>query len=1259
MVIIILISHVEAFVRERVKILVNSVFEKLGLGMRAKLITLFVFIKVIPLIFISLVALNQSSKLAASLRLGTENLSQLANSALKQTGELSVNDARDALDERARINIERLSTDTARAVANFLYERDSDILTLSRLKPDYDTYKAFVENRVSAIVKQGEWKLSDDESIWVSADEPAEMPQVTSSNRENDLSFHYEPPCEPEKYYTPLYREVTYVDLSGRELIKYVSSPLMSKERKDISKKENTFIKAEEYYQELLKLKHGEIYVSDVIGAYVRSKIIGTYNHKNAEKVGISFEPEKSAFAGRENPLGKRFQGIIRWATPVTNDSGRIVGFVTMALNHDHLMEFTSHTVPTDNRYAELPDASAGNYAFIWDHKGRSIVHPRHFSIAGYNPETGDPEVPWLQDKIYDAWKASGKAYTEFIKDVPVFDNQSNYNKPASELTREGLVGLDCRYLNFAPQCTGWFDLTQNGGSGSFVILWSGLEKRNTAATIPYYTGQYAKSPRGFGFVTIGAGVADFHKPADEIQESINEIIVETDRELSAASTSALNSITKNLRTTAIHLSVSTGIMVVIVILVAIWIAGMFTKSVYTLIKGISRFRNGERHFRFDMPIKNEIGLLASSFDEMADSIVNSVTDMLVITDMNEKVVYINDIALKAINAAFENTVGKSYAEIPIYPAQTLSDPVYALKKNMETEPYFHPTYQRYYKSAAMHTYDINGNISGYIIRTNDITEVLLEQKRTENQKIILNTIFTESPDLIWYKDKTGRYLAVNPRYASLTNRSPEELVGLTNEDLFQDVLAFVDTEHDKRIIDEKEAQYVEEELLFEDGHSEILESVRIPIKDANGAVIGILGVARDISARVAVEIQLRNIKKQLEEAVDAANKANRAKSDFLAKMSHEIRTPMNAIIGMANIITIKLESHADLSKNEIKTHINQIQVSSHHLLGLLNDILDISKIEAGKIELSSEIFDLKEILNDVETIITPRCEAKRITFAINMDNIGHSFFRSDPTRLKQVLLNLLGNAVKFNQDGGSVDLTIMLMDDTKETSRIAFLITDSGIGMDEQEQSMLFKPFEQASQEITRKYGGVGLGLAISNSIVQLMGGEIKCESTKGVGSTFSFEVLLKKAESEEAGCEYPLTAIAPNMKILLVDDNTINRIVVREQLKTAGILIDEADDGDVAVQMFKDSALNEYSAIFMDIQMPKMDGYTASKAIRELDREDAKTVIIIALTANAFKEDVDKAMNNGMNAHLAKPLEFEKLLKTVSKHLKNRPKK
>ena len=247
---------------------------------------------------------------------------------------------------------------------------------------------------------------------------------------------------------------MTFIDLDGKERVKVVNSPRMNPALRDVSKPENTFVRAEHYFAELQKLEPGQVYVSEVIGAYVGSRIIGHYTPLSVAKAGLPFEPEQSAYAGKENPLGKRFEGLVRFAAPVV-EKGHITGYVTLALDHDHLMEFTAHLVPTNERYTEIPDASEGNYAFIWDHKGRSIVHPRHFSITGYNPDSGEPQIPWLEDRIYDKWQASGKNYLNFIQDEPQFVAQSNTKKPAKELTQKGLVGLDCRYLNFAPQCTG------------------------------------------------------------------------------------------------------------------------------------------------------------------------------------------------------------------------------------------------------------------------------------------------------------------------------------------------------------------------------------------------------------------------------------------------------------------------------------------------------------------------------------------------------------------------------------------------------------------------------------------------------------------------------------------------------------------------------------------------------------------------------------------------------------------------------------
>lgn len=217
---------------------------------------------------------------------------------------------------------------------------------------------------------------------------------------------------------------------------------------------------------------------------------------RGRSEAGIPFEPEQSAYAGKENPVGKRFQGIIRWAAPVVKN-GKIAGYVTLALDHRHIAEFAEHGVtPSEERYSDIGDPASGNYAFIWDYKGRNIAHPRHHSIVGYDPETGEPVEPWLDKDTYAAWKASGLPFAIFSKDVPVFKNQSLDLKPAVDSIKQGRIGLDCRYLNFAPQCVGWHSLTEHGGSGSFVIFWTGLWKLTTAAAILLHRALWAITTR-------------------------------------------------------------------------------------------------------------------------------------------------------------------------------------------------------------------------------------------------------------------------------------------------------------------------------------------------------------------------------------------------------------------------------------------------------------------------------------------------------------------------------------------------------------------------------------------------------------------------------------------------------------------------------------------------------------------------------------------------------------------------------------------
>ena len=1230
-------------------LLIEGIFTRLGLGMRAKLITLFVIIKVVPLVLLALLAWGQSNKMGRDVTALTNELSRTLDMALEKTNEIVVRDAAAALDDRATEDIERTTTDIARLVANFLYSRDADIRLAASLKPDAATYRVLMENLRGNIVKQGKWELEPEGKKWIPVEQPRLTSNIISTLKENDRSFNYRQPDSFEYESRPLYYEMTFIDLDGQEKVKVTTSPRMDPALKDVSVRSNTYVKAESYFAELQKLAPGEIYVSDVIGPYVGSKVIGAYTPKSAGKAGEEFQPEKSAYAGVENPLGERFKGLVRWGMPVMED-GRKIGYVTLALDHDHIMEFTNHIVPTEQRYTELSDASDGNYAFIWDYKGRSITHARHFSIAGYDPETGDPHVPWLEDRIYNEWQDSGKSYADFITDVPTFVSQSGTRRPAADLTRQGYVGLDCRYLNFAPQCTGWFDLTREGGSGSFVILWSGLRKLTTAATIPYYTGPYGNSKRGFGFVTVGAGVDDFHRPAANIKVSLDKHIQKTDQQLDSITSEAQEAIDKNLYETAMRLGVSTTLMAVLVVLIAVWMASSFTRSITRLIAGVSRFRSGERHFRFNSPVKDEMGMLADSLDDLADGVVSSIQAPLAITDMDRNIIYMNDQCLERLGKKLEDVLGKPYNEYNLH-GDLEGDPITALLENRES-PVYQVSSGEYFQDKAGFLQDKAGKTIGYVVATTDVTELVLGRSRIEEQRALLNTIFSSSPDLIWYKKADGRYLAVNPRFATLAGMMPEEVAGKTAADLFPATTAASFMEMDRNALEKGGSYSSEETMRFHDGHEEIVDSVRTPVIDVDGSR-AILGVARNVTRRVETEQRLRDVQLELRKAVHEANKANDSKSDFLAQMSHEIRTPMNAIIGMSNIVRRKLDKY-DSDPDGLRSSIWQIEVSSQHLLGLLNDILDISKIEAGKIELSVEPFDLAKLVAAVDAIIRPRCQEKNISFIVDVVMGEGTVFLSDALRLRQVLINLLGNAVKFTPECGEIVFSIAHRSEKNDSAQLVFSVKDSGIGISEEIRKKLFSPFEQGDKRISRQYGGTGLGLSISRSIVRMMGGDIDVQSQEGKGSSFLFSLSLQRGELPDISeVHISDSSVLAGKRILLVDDVALNRMIVIDLLDSVDLTIDEADDGTVALAMVSNSPEGHYSAILMDIQMPNMDGYEAATAIRSIGRPDLNTIPIIAMTANAFREDVERAFASGMTGHMAKPLEFEKIIQIISEQI------
>jgi PAS domain S-box-containing protein len=381
---------------------------------------------------------------------------------------------------------------------------------------------------------------------------------------------------------------------------------------------------------------------------------------------------------------------------------------------------------------------------------------------------------------------------------------------------------------------------------------------------------------------------------------------------------------------------------------------------------------------------------------------------------------------------------------------------------------------------------------------------------------------------------------------------------------------------------------------------------------------------------------------------LEIAEKGNIAKSKFLSRMSHEMRTPMNAIIGMTKIA----KGTEDI--NRLKHCLSIIDASSLHLLGIINDVLDMSKIESGKLELDCIPFTVGNVLAKVSDILLEQAIAKGIDLSIQTDIREDTWYLGDEMRLIQVITNIVSNAVKFTSEGGRIELSIYEQQKEDDFSILQFRVSDTGIGMTKEQCSRLFNAFEQADVSVTRKYGGTGLGLAISKSIVEIMGGEISIESELNKGSVFTFDVKLEhsyeQGKSEistvEGLVEMPDFS---GITILLAEDVEINREILITLLEDSGITIDVAENGIEAVQKFKNNA-ESYHMIIMDIHMPIMDGYQATESIRELDFDKAKTIPIIALTADVFKEDISKCLASGMNGHLKKPIEIEKVIEMLS---------
>ncbi|HNX90319.1 MAG TPA: ATP-binding protein [Candidatus Omnitrophota bacterium] len=532
------------------------------------------------------------------------------------------------------------------------------------------------------------------------------------------------------------------------------------------------------------------------------------------------------------------------------------------------------------------------------------------------------------------------------------------------------------------------------------------------------------------------------------------------------------------------------------------------------------------------------------------------------------------------------------------------------------------------------------GCIFGIFFYVPLIIEVMLRKRSEARFKHVSENI----GECIFEMDLTGKYIYVGPTIKKLLGYDKEEVVG---KKYFYDFSPESEKEEVKKnaidIFAKREA--IKQMVVIDvkkDGRKIKIEISAAPVYDGRGRCVGYRGAGRDVTER-------ERIKEELRASKEMADIASVAKSRFLANMSHEIRTPMNAVIGFAQLLsTTKLD-------DDQKKYVDMINSSGKVLLNVISDILDVSKIDAGRIVLEEMGFDLKKVINEVIRMFEPKIDANVLSLNYTIaDNVPLRLV-GDPIRLQQILINMTGNAVKFTKKG-SISISCTLKERLPGGMLyLLFSVKDTGIGIAPEKIRNIFEPFVQADSSTTRVYGGTGLGLSICKKLVTLMDGEIWAESTPGVGSEFFFTVVQREETLNDREKRKDILSVAheetiPNgIHILVAEDNRINMVLITEILKKFGCSVDAAVDGNDAVQK---AMIGRYDMIFMDIQMPVMNGIEAAAAIR---KTISKEVPIVALTATAMKEELDQAMACGMNDCIVKPINVIKLKEIIIKYAKN----
>ncbi len=550
-----------------------------------------------------------------------------------------------------------------------------------------------------------------------------------------------------------------------------------------------------------------------------------------------------------------------------------------------------------------------------------------------------------------------------------------------------------------------------------------------------------------------------------------------------------------------------------------------------------------------------------------------------------------------------------------------------------------------------------------FFVFVNDITDKVMQKMEMEEyylnrineqkllQAVIQSTIYAyREVYIVNLRDNYGRMLYPDDHneketgdYKQIIERHFEEgILSRENEENIRNVLQ---PESIRDALMGKNSVEYQYRRRKEDGLMEWCATSVTVSERVEGIPVTVVMCIRSVDHIIKKEEQQKTI---LENALLSANQANEAKTVFLTNMSHDMRTPMNGIMGFCDLALRHVTE-----PERVRDCLMKIQESSNILLGIIDNMLDMSRIESGQMNIERSDNNLVQIMEDIHGILKDGMDQKNLTYVLDMKEVKHEWIYCDLLRMHQILVNVVGNAVKFTEPGGSITVTVRERDSlSRGIATYEFRIKDTGIGMSPEFMKKLFLPFERERSTTVSKIQGTGLGLAVTKNIIDLMNGSIEVESEQGKGSEFiitlSFQIRKQSLNIGELLQMATDTVKADNLVgkwVLLVEDNELNREIAKALLEEEGLIIDEADDGDVAVEMVKNSK-GKYDFILMDIQMPHMNGYQAAKAIRELEDEELANVPIIAMSANALEEDKKESLRSGMDMHLAKPIEMDKVL-------------